>query len=137
MATAVVMPKQGQSVESCLIVGWKKGVGDQVTAGEILAEVETDKALVEVETYFRGRLALFFEAGDDVPVLTNIAAIGQPGEDVSMQWNQRSGGFAAEPGPHQPSWNKTAAKTPRKSLRRKLSKQRRMQLVNITHQEIW
>jgi pyruvate dehydrogenase E2 component (dihydrolipoamide acetyltransferase) len=84
MATAVVMPKQGQSVESCLIVGWKKAVGDLVAAGEILAEVETDKALVEVESPVSGAvLALFFEAGDDVPVLTNIAAIGQPGEDIS------------------------------------------------------
>lgn len=84
MATAVVMPKQGQTVESCLIVGWKKAVGNQVAAGEILAEVETDKALVEVESPVSGTvLALFFEAGDDVPVLTNIAAIGQPGEDVS------------------------------------------------------
>jgi pyruvate dehydrogenase E2 component (dihydrolipoamide acetyltransferase) len=44
MATAVVMPKQGQSVESCLIVGWKKSVGDQVSSGETLCEVETDKA---------------------------------------------------------------------------------------------
>lgn len=84
MATAVVMPKQGQTVESCLIVGWKKAVGDQVAAGEILTEVETDKALVEVESPVAGTLlALFFEAGDEVPVLTTIAAIGQPGEDVS------------------------------------------------------
>ncbi|MBE7549972.1 MAG: 2-oxo acid dehydrogenase subunit E2 [Anaerolineales bacterium] len=102
MATAVVMPKQGQSVESCLIVGWKKGVGDQVTAGEILAEVETDKALVEVESPISGAvLALFFEAGDDVPVLTNIAAIGQPGEDVSSlrPAGAKDQGFAAEPAP--------------------------------------
>lgn len=84
MATAVVMPKQGQTVESCLIVGWKKAVGEQVAAGEILAEVETDKALVEVESPVAGTvLALFFEAGDDVPVLTNIAAVGQPGEAIS------------------------------------------------------
>lgn len=83
MATAVVMPKQGQSVENCIIVGWKKGVGDQVSAGEILAEVETDKALLEIESPASGTLlALFFGAGDEVPVLTNIAAIGQPGEDV-------------------------------------------------------
>jgi pyruvate dehydrogenase E2 component (dihydrolipoamide acetyltransferase) len=87
MAIAVVMPKQGQTVESCLIVGWKKAVGDQVAAGEILTEVETDKALVEVESPVAGTiLALFFEAGDDVPVLTNIAAIGQPGEDISSLW---------------------------------------------------
>jgi pyruvate dehydrogenase E2 component (dihydrolipoamide acetyltransferase) len=87
MATPVVMPKQGQSVESCLIVGWKKTMGDQIDAGESLCEVETDKALVEVESPVSGTvLALFFQAGDDVPVLTNIAAIGEPGEDVSDLW---------------------------------------------------
>lgn len=87
MATAVVMPKQGQSVENCIIVGWRKAVGDNVSAGEILAEVETDKALLEIESPASGTvLALFFGAGDEVPVLTNIAAIGQPGEDVSSLW---------------------------------------------------
>lgn len=84
MATAVVMPKQGQSVESCIIVSWKKAVGDQVVAGETLAEVETDKALLEVESpAFGTLLTLFFQEGDEVPVLTNIAVIGEPGEDVS------------------------------------------------------
>ena len=83
MATAVVMPKQGQSVESCIIVGWKKEVGETVEAGEVLCEVETDKALLEVESPAAGTLlALFFAAGDEVPVLTNIAAIGEPGENV-------------------------------------------------------
>lgn len=87
MATAVVMPKQGQSVENCIIVGWRKAVGDTISAGEILAEVETDKALLEVESPASGTvLALFFGAGDEVPVLTNIAAIGQPGEDISSLW---------------------------------------------------
>ena len=83
MATAVVMPKQGQSVESCIIVSWKKAVDDQVGAGETLAEVETDKALLEVESPASGTLlALFFQEGDEVPVLTNIAVIGESGEDV-------------------------------------------------------
>jgi pyruvate dehydrogenase E2 component (dihydrolipoamide acetyltransferase) len=83
MATAVVMPKQGQSVESCLIVGWKKSVGDQVSSGETLCEVETDKALLEVESPATDTvLALFYQEGDEVPVLTNIAAIDVPGEDV-------------------------------------------------------
>ncbi len=84
MATAILMPKQGQSVESCIIVGWKKEVGDQVAEGETLCEVETDKALLEVESPTSGvLLAVFFQAGDEVPVLTNIAAIGEPGEDAS------------------------------------------------------
>lgn len=95
MATAVVMPRQGQTVESCLIAAWKKQVGDQVAEGEVLCEVETDKALMEVESPASGTvLALFFEAGDDVPVLTTIAAVGEPGEDVSAL---RPGGSTAGP----------------------------------------
>jgi len=84
MATVVVMPKQGQTVESCVIAAWKKQKGDQVAEGEVLCEVETDKALVEVISPASGMLLdLFFQEGADVLVLTNIAAIGEPGEDVS------------------------------------------------------
>ncbi len=83
MATALIMPKQGQSVESCAIVGWKKKVGDAVKAGEVVCEVETDKATFEVESPATGTLlAIFHEAGAQVPVLEPIAAIGAPGEDV-------------------------------------------------------
>src|SRR5260221_7912907 len=81
MASAVVMPKLGNSVESCIIVRWKKQVGDPVSQGEALCEIETDKATIEVESPAAGTvLALFFNEGDDVPVLSNIAALGQPGE---------------------------------------------------------
>jgi pyruvate dehydrogenase E2 component (dihydrolipoamide acetyltransferase) len=83
MATPVIMPKQGQSVESCIIVGWKKRVGDVVKVGDILCEVETDKATFEVESPAAGTLlAIFHEQGADVPVLMPIAAIGSPGENV-------------------------------------------------------
>ena len=84
MATAVVMPKLGQSVETCIIIGWKKRKGDSITAGEPLCEVETDKSALEVESPASGTLLdLFFEEGDEVAVQVNIAAIGEPGEDVS------------------------------------------------------
>jgi pyruvate dehydrogenase E2 component (dihydrolipoamide acetyltransferase) len=84
MATVLIMPKQGQSVESCAILGWKKKVGDAVKTGEVVCEVETDKATFEVESPATGTLlAIFHEAGDQVPVLEAIAAIGAPGEDVS------------------------------------------------------
>ena len=83
MATPLIMPKQGQSVESCVILGWKKRPGDAVKAGDVICEVETDKATFEVEAPTAGTLlAAFFEAGADVPVLTTIAAIGAPGESV-------------------------------------------------------
>ncbi len=83
MAIPVILPRQGQSVETCAIVGWKKRVGDAVKAGEVLCEVETDKASFEIEAPADGTLlAIYHEAGSQVPVLATIAAIGKPGEKV-------------------------------------------------------
>ena len=84
MATPVVMPKLGNTVESSIIVEWRKKVGDPIAEGETLCDVETDKATVEVTSPASGTLlALFFDPGADVPVMTTIAAIGAPGEDGS------------------------------------------------------
>jgi len=72
MATAIIMPKLGQSVESCIIVEWKKEVGDEITQGEVICEVETDKALLEVDSSVSGTiLEIFFQAGDEVSIQTN------------------------------------------------------------------
>jgi pyruvate dehydrogenase E2 component (dihydrolipoamide acetyltransferase) len=102
MATAVVMPKQGQSVESCIIVEWKKQPGDAIAEGDILCEVETDKAVLEVPSPLAGTLlAHFYAAGDDVPVLTPIAAVGTTGEDISSL--QPDGATSASPAAAQPS----------------------------------
>jgi pyruvate dehydrogenase E2 component (dihydrolipoamide acetyltransferase) len=84
MATTVIMPKQGQSVESCIITEWNKKKGDKVTKGEILFSYETDKASFEEEAPVDGYLIeIFYEAGDEVPVLTNVCVIGEMGETVS------------------------------------------------------
>ncbi len=84
MATEVLMPRQGNTVESCVILEWKKEEGNSISEGDIICEVETDKAAFEVEAPASGTvLKKFFEEGDDVPVLTVIAAIGKEGEDVS------------------------------------------------------
>ena len=83
MATPILMPRQGQSVESCILVRWLVKPGDAVKAGHPIASIETDKATFEVECPEAGTvLALFFSEGDDIPVLTNIAAVGQPGENA-------------------------------------------------------
>jgi len=67
MAIAVLMPKQGQSVESCLIIKWNKKVGDKVKAEEPICEVETDKAVFEVEAPEAGTmLKIFYKEGDDI-----------------------------------------------------------------------
>ncbi|MDA3961339.1 MAG: dihydrolipoamide acetyltransferase family protein [Planctomycetota bacterium] len=95
MATPVILPKQGNSVESCIIQQWLKSPGDTVSAGDALCEVETDKAVMEVEAPCDGVLIeLFAQADDDVPVLTNIAAIGDAGEDVSALRPDGAGGDA-------------------------------------------
>ena len=83
MAHAVIMPRQGQSVESCILTEWYKAVGDPVAAGELLFAYETDKAAFEEEVPEDGvLLARFFEEGDEVPVLQNVAVIGKKGEEV-------------------------------------------------------
>ncbi|VGO23027.1 dihydrolipoyl dehydrogenase [Pontiella sulfatireligans] len=84
MATEVLMPRQGQSVESCIIIEWKVAEGDAVKQGQALCEVETDKATFEVEATADGTmLGIFYPAEADVEVLKVIAAIGAPGEDIS------------------------------------------------------
>jgi len=81
MATPIVMPKQGNTVESVIIVDWKKQVGESVAVDDVLCEVETDKATMEVPSVVAGTLlATLFAAGDEVPVMATIAWIGEAGE---------------------------------------------------------
>lgn len=84
MALPVIMPRQGQSVESCIVTKWFKQPGDSVAVGDILFSYETDKAAFEEASSVEGTLlAAFFEEGDDVPVLTNMCVIGASGEDYA------------------------------------------------------
>ncbi len=83
MATVVIMPKQGQSVESCILTEMKKKKGDPVAVGDILFSYETDKASFEEEAKVAGTvLDVFFDDGDEIPVLTNVLVIGQEGEST-------------------------------------------------------
>ncbi|MBK7819952.1 MAG: 2-oxo acid dehydrogenase subunit E2 [Tessaracoccus sp.] len=82
MATVVVMPQLGNSVESCLIVSWQAKVGDEIAENAIVCEVETDKATMEVPTSAGGTvLALLWDEGDDVPVKEPLLVVGAAGED--------------------------------------------------------
>ena len=84
MANGVLMPKAGITVESCIIGEWLKNVGDKVNVGDILFTYETDKAAFECESTAEGELLeIFYEAGDEVPCLVNVCAIGTKGEDCS------------------------------------------------------
>ncbi len=101
MAIPVVMPRQGQSVETCILGQWYKSIGEEVKEGDLLFSYETDKASFEEEAKADGfLLATFFEEGDEIPVLTNIAVIGQKDEPVE---EFRPGTFAeSEPGKPEP-----------------------------------
>ncbi len=84
MATVVIMPRQGQSVESCIITAFNKKVGDTVEKGDILFSYETDKSSFDEPAPEAGKiLAIFREEGDDVPCLENVLVIGNDGEDIS------------------------------------------------------
>ncbi|MBN2859007.1 MAG: 2-oxo acid dehydrogenase subunit E2 [Sphaerochaetaceae bacterium] len=81
MATEVVMPKQGNSVEACILLEWKVKVGDSVSAGDVICEAETDKSTIEVESTAEGNvLTLLWSEGDEVPVMQPILVLGAAGE---------------------------------------------------------
>src|SRR5262245_46770750 len=84
MATPVEVPKLGNTVEECIVAQWRKRMGDAVSAGDVVAEIETDKATFEVTSPVDGVvLATFFDEGALVPVFTNLFVVGVAGEDVS------------------------------------------------------
>ncbi|MFB3923246.1 MAG: dihydrolipoamide acetyltransferase family protein [Terriglobia bacterium] len=83
MARAVAMPKLGQSEDVGTILKWRKKEGDAVSKGDILFEIETDKAILEVESFFDGTLLkILVQEGQTVPVQTTVGYIGQPGESA-------------------------------------------------------
>jgi pyruvate dehydrogenase E2 component (dihydrolipoamide acetyltransferase) len=81
MAQVVIMPRQGQSVESCIVTEFKKKVGDKVAVGDVLFSYETDKASFDEESKVEGTvLACFYSENDEIPCLSNVMVIGEPGE---------------------------------------------------------
>ncbi|HUW40856.1 MAG TPA: dihydrolipoamide acetyltransferase family protein [Rectinemataceae bacterium] len=95
MAHVLIMPRQGNTVESCIIVRWSAREGDSVSADRSVCEVETDKASFDVPAGSGGILLKILRAeGDDVPVLEPIAVIGAAGED----WRAALGSAAQAPG---------------------------------------
>src|SRR5690349_4022729 len=100
MATPVEVPKLGNTVEECLVSKWVKRKGDVVAAGDIVAEIETDKATFEVAAPVAGTvIETFFEEGALVPVFTNLFVIGNAGETWTGGTPVQSAGLAEAPAP--------------------------------------
>ena len=103
MAEFFAMPKLGMDMEEGTIVKWLKAEGDKVEKGEPIAEIETDKSTVEVESPASGTvLKLLIAEGDEVPCGTPAAAIGQPGEAVTLP-TQAPAAEAAAPAQEAPA----------------------------------
>src|ERR1700761_8667454 len=95
MAEVILMPRLSDTMTEGVIAAWHKKVGDSVKKGELLAEVETDKATMDLESYKDGTL-LFTgtDKGGKIQVNDLLAIIGAPGEDIS---NLGKGGAASAP----------------------------------------
>lgn len=89
MAIAVIMPRQGQSVETCIITKWFRKKGETVKTGDILFSYETDKAAFDMESPADGTLLeILHDEGAEVPVLSTVAFIGEPGETPGSSGEQ-------------------------------------------------
>ena len=95
-ATVITMPKMSDTMEEGVIASWLKEIGDEVSSGDILAEVETDKATMELESYDDGVLLYkAVEPGNGVPVDDVIAIIGEKGADFELLLKAHSQGGSA------------------------------------------
>ncbi len=109
MAIPVIMPRQGQSVETCIITRWFRQKGDRVKPGDILFSYETDKASFDLEAADEGTiLEIFYPEGSEVPVLATVAVVGIPGESAASSVPPAH--RESVPGP--PALNETAPPSP-------------------------
>ena len=97
MAEVINMPRLSDTMEEGTVAKWLKQVGDKVEEGDILAEIETDKATMEFESFYEGTLLhIGIQEGDGAPVDSLLAIIGEEGEDISSLLNG-SGAAPEEP----------------------------------------
>src|SRR6185312_4857888 len=101
MVSEVLMPALSPTMTEGKLARWVKSEGDTVRAGDVLAEIETDKATMEVEAVDEGVLARIVipEGTDHVAVNTTIALITENGEDVDAEETQRALPQSAKPAP--------------------------------------
>ena len=98
MAEVITMLALSPTMDEGTLAEWTIKEGDVVEEGQVIAEVETDKATMEMESFFEGTLLkLLVAAGDAVPVGDAMAIVGEAGEDISALLKELEGGGAAAP----------------------------------------
>jgi pyruvate dehydrogenase E2 component (dihydrolipoamide acetyltransferase) len=102
MADVILMPRLSDTMTEGVIAAWHKKVGDTVKKGDLLAEIETDKATMELDSYQNGVLLhIGAPVGGKLQVNDLLAVLGQPGEDISALLAQHVSGAIAQPAPKQ------------------------------------
>jgi pyruvate dehydrogenase E2 component (dihydrolipoamide acetyltransferase) len=110
MATIINMPRLSDTMEEGTVASWLKQVGDKIEEGDILAEIETDKATMEFESFHEGTLLhIGVQAGETAPVDVLLAIIGQEGEDVSALLNATAPAVEAKTEEPHPAETEAAA----------------------------
>ncbi|HKJ67251.1 MAG TPA: biotin/lipoyl-containing protein, partial [bacterium] len=101
MAKPINCPQVGQDIETAILVAWRVKAGEEIRKGDVIAEVESDKATFEVEAFASGTVVeLLYEEGDEVKVLKPIAYIGESEEEVSKGETESTGnGEVKQPEP--------------------------------------
>lgn len=109
MAERIVLPKLGNTVESAIILAWHVEVGDSIKTGDLLCEIETDKATLEVESSATGTLlARLVDVGEEAQILSPIAIVGAPGGESEGGWST--------PPPAPPHQDREGSRTPSPDL---------------------
>src|SRR5689334_16121387 len=124
MAEAILMPRLSDTMTEGVIAAWHKKVGDNVKKGELLAEIETDKATMELESYKDGTLLhIGTDKGGKLQVNDLLAIIGQPGEDISGMLKGQAPGNASAPANTEKQEKKPGNKQPASATQKQATSQ--------------
>ncbi|MEN6478608.1 MAG: dihydrolipoamide acetyltransferase family protein [Anaerolineales bacterium] len=133
MANVITLPKLGQTMEEGVIVEWLKKEGDPVNRGDVLFQVESDKAVLEAESRYKGvLLKILVGPNTKVPVLTPVGIVGEPGEDISALLGGEANADKAESGqptPQAEAAGEPGAATPSEAGERPFSSPRARRLA--------
>ena len=100
MAEVIKMPKMSDTMTEGVLAKWHKKVGDKIKSGDVLAEVETDKATMDMDSYWDGTLLYIgVEEGQAVPIDAVMAVVGKEGEDYKAALEAETGGAAKAEAP--------------------------------------
>ena len=123
MAEVILMPRLSDTMTEGVIAAWHKKVGDKVKKGDLLAEVETDKATMELESYKDGTLLhIGSDKGGKLQVNDLLAIVGKEGEDISALLKEHAGGSSEAPKKEAPAASKENKSGPEKEAPKKEEK---------------